>query len=305
MDAFYDTEGLCQDCFDKLGQCWHLWTDEDHEIIFRNEDDYKMAMAIIAMASMLFPNLKVLTFEIMSNHLHMALAGKREEVLALFEKIVSMIKAVLNSEGRLLSLKNFNCHLRMIESLSDCRNTIVYINRNGYVARPDHSPITYPWGANSCFYNNSSFQIYETSKEILTWRQRLAIAHTHDVDPLKHVMSVNEVVSPWCFCYIREAEQLFRGAAHYFFCLSKNIEANKQIASEIGERVYYTDDELFALLTAMAARKYSTQLKLLSREAKIDLAKSIHYEYNATCKQISRMLKLDINVVTSLFPKGR
>ena len=40
----------------------------------------------------------------------------------------------------------------------------------------------------------------------------------------------------------------------------------------------------------------------LSREAKVEIAKTLHYDYNAGNKQINRILKMDINIVNALFP---
>lgn len=303
MSPFYDNESLCQYSFERLGPCWHVWTNENFETLFRNDEDFKAAMALFAMSCMLFPGLKILTFELMNNHLHIAVAGREEEIRELFECFKRMLRTYFRKEGVLVNLKDFQCNLRLLESLSDCRNTIIYINRNGYVARSDHSPITYPWGANSCFFNSVSFYVYKTADKRMKCRDRMALAHTHQVDSLKNVIMVEDVVTPWCFCSIRDAESMFRGPAHYFYSLSKNIEANKQIASEIGENVYYTDDELFGVVTSLASRKYSTQVRFLSRDAKIEMAKTMHYEYNASNKQVARLLKLDVSVVGCLFPE--
>lgn len=303
MTEFYDNEGLCQDVFERLGRCWHVWTNENHEIIFRDDEDFKVGMVIMAMCAMLCPGVKILTFELMSNHIHIVIVGSEADARSLFDTFKKMLRMYFRGEGRLLPLKEFECNMRKLEDLSDCRNTIVYVNRNGYVARSDHSPFTYPWGANACFFNLPSYLLYKSSDDMMIWKERRSIAHSHLVDGLHNIVRVNGIVSPWCFCDIRVAESLFRGPAHYFFSLSKNIESNRQIASEIGESMYYTDDELYAWVTAMAFKKYSSQVKLLSRDAKIDLAKSMHFEYNASNKQIARLLKLDINVVAGLFPK--
>jgi len=94
---------------------------------------------------------------------------------------------------------------------------------------------------------------------------------------------------------------MFRDSSHYFNALSKNVESNKQIAKEIGESVYYTDDELFSVIVKHSNENYSIPApSLLPSAAKIELAKLMHNEYNASAKQLQRMLKLPQSVVMSL-----
>ena len=40
----------------------------------------------------------------------------------------------------------------------------------------------------------------------------------------------------------------------------------------------------------------------LNTVEKIEVAKNMHFEYNASNKQISRILKLDVTAVNALFP---
>ena len=46
----------------------------------------------------------------------------------------------------------------------------------------------------------------------------------------------------------------------------------------------------------------SKQLTLLSPEQKIQLARELHFRYNASNQQIRRMTKLDIGILNELFP---
>jgi len=42
---------------------------------------------------------------------------------------------------------------------------------------------------------------------------------------------------------------------------------------------------------------------ILDKSSKIELAKKLHFDYNASNKQIKRILRLDEHIVNSLFPK--
>lgn len=110
-------------------------------------------------------------------------------------------------------------------------------------------------------------------------------------------------VSPMSFCRIDIAERLFVSPRDYFHRISHNIESSKEIASEIGERLYYDDSDLYLAVINLCRTKYKKDsIALLGREEKIELAKVIKYEYNASNKQICRMLKIDMMTLEALFP---
>ena len=95
---------------------------------------------------------------------------------------------------------------------------------------------------------------------------------------------------------------MFRDAHNYFFKISKNIEIYRDIASLIGEQLYYSDDDLFSMICKISAERYKVNSpSQLSKNDKLELAKRMHYDYNAGNKQIARMLKIDLSILSSMF----
>lgn len=96
---------------------------------------------------------------------------------------------------------------------------------------------------------------------------------------------------------------MFRDASHYFYKLGKSIETDKEIAKEIGENIFYTDDELFSAISTLCRNRYDNgNLTTLSTNEKIETAKTMYYDYNATLKRIQRMLRLSGSVLEAIFP---
>ena len=87
MKSFFDDEGRCSQVFHDLGECYHLWTSENFELIFCSDDDYRAGMNIIGICARLFPEIKILTFELMSNHIHFAIAGERTIIHSFFDAV--------------------------------------------------------------------------------------------------------------------------------------------------------------------------------------------------------------------------
>jgi len=303
--GFREKEIFCERLFAEFGECYHLWTSENFEIIFIDEDDFKMGVNILGIASKLFLEVKILTFEIMSNHLHLTCVGVLDRILALFETIKDLLKRNAKAKGRIINWDGFIASTRLLETLTDVRNVIVYDNRNGFVVGNQYTPFTYPWGANRYYFNPDSCRLARSYAEIMHIREIRAISHVRYADGIKGLLKFDGYALPLSFCAIEAGERLFRDATHYFSKISRNIESDVAIAKEIGESIHYTDDELFGAVSRICRNKYGDPIpSRLNPEAKIDVAKTMRFEYNASVKQIQRMLKLDSEILAALFKKN-
>lgn len=307
MKSSYDQESLCELNFRKAGECWHLWTDEDHPIIFSSKEDFMAGMNIFGIAAKLFPDIKIYTFELMSNHIHVVASGNRERLQDFFEMFKKLLRYFLNggrySGGKKgFDLSLFKCNIRQIENLYDLRNVIAYDNRNGYLISPDETPFSYPWGANRYYFNPDIAHIAANCRTFLTSREKLTAAHSHAADGITPIRKVYGYACPLDFCCIDEGESFFRGASQYFHIISKSVESFGKIAKEISERIFYTDDELYTSISARSMAKFNKRIDGLDRNEKTELVKMMHYDFNAGNKQIARTLKLPMQVVDALFP---
>ena len=105
------------------------------------------------------------------------------------------------------------------------------------------------------------------------------------------------------FCDIKLGESLFRDARSYFNALTRNAEAFSQIASRLKDAVFLTDDELFSAMISFINKEYSIRTAAeLSAQQKIDTARHMHFNYNASNQQLRRLLRIDIAILEELFP---
>ena len=288
--------------FRELGDCWHIFTPEQFPIIFGTDEDFKVGMNLIAICARAFPDVRILTFEIMSNHLHLCASGLEYRVKAFFAMLADYLERYLNGTSRPTNLSEWKWHPRMIKDLDDIRNVIAYINRNGYLVNPDATPLSYPWGANRFFFNKELTQFHRISNGTISQKYLRQTFHSRLLDSFCGLKTIDGYVSPVSFCDIATAERLFRDARHYFFKVSRDVESQQTIAAELGERVFYTDAELYALVKSKCKAEYSVDAPpLLPNDAKILLAKVLHYDYNANNQQIARILRLDLSILNSLF----
>jgi len=301
---FHEAESVCEYRFRQLGKCWHLYTPEEFEIIFSDDDDFRAGMTLFALCALSFPQIQVLTFEWMNNHLHVTLAGEETDIMLFFKMLSNLLGRYLRNKGRTVSLSSWTCELRRIEELKDLRNVIAYNNRNGFLVNDAETPFTYPWGANRFFFNRYSWREHERSPERLRLRRVWKDYHTRLFDRFSGLVMIDGYVSPLECCNVRGAEGLFRDAHQYFHAVSRDMDAQRRIAKEYGSKITYTDNEMFSAVAELCRTTYSTNApSTLPKEAKIEVARKMHFEYNASDKQIARILKLDPGFVAVLLAR--
>ena len=304
--SFAEKEAICEAVYRDLGPCYHIYTAEGFDTVFVTEEDFKAGMTILAICAMAFPDIRILTFQLMGNHLHLTVAGDRERCLALFDLFKKRLRSYLKRSGSPADLKDWDCSIKEVTDLKYLRTVVVYTNRNGFVVNHDDTPFSYRWGANRFFFNPDSVAIHTMSREKLTVRQVRGVMHSADFDWAAGLPLTDGYVSPLAFCDIRSAMALFRDAHHYFHMVSRDVESQKVIARELGESVFYSDNELFNATVLFIREKYGiSSPSILSKESKIETAVWMHHDYNAGNRQIARILRLDLPVLDALFPPGR
>lgn len=310
--SFFEKEDRCRQVFDwtvgKYGGVWHMCTPgEKQPIIFKNTEDFKYAMTLVAMCAYDCPKVKVITFEIMSNHVHFVLCGLESEVLTFFALFKKRLQRYLSERGERTDLTYFSCKKPIpVETLESLRNQICYTNRNNFVVDPCQTPFSYPYGANSYFFTPKAKTQKDKLFGDLTLRDKRNLIHAREPNYPESFSITDGFFSPMNYCRIDIGEAVFRDARHYFNKLSKDIEAYRDIAATVGESIFYTDDELFDVLRRICREKYAGQRPtLLGKNEKMELARMLHYDYNADNAKIMRMLNLPIAVLDQLFPPSR
>jgi REP element-mobilizing transposase RayT len=304
--SFRELELNCELNFKKNPSYWHLFTDgRNSEIIFRDQSEMITGMNILAISCVHYSDVKVFTFELMNNHLHMILAGAKDRCEALFCMFKARLWRCFMRNGRTVELRRFNCELIEILSLQSLRNELAYVNRNGYVTHQDCTPFSYPWGAGAAFFSPLMKLLPSVSYDSLKVKQKREICRSNNVDiPSSKAMVYEEIILPASYCHIDEAEAFFRSAHHYFQHISRKFEAYSEIADRLHESVFISDEEMYSAVCALGLKMYNVKNPtLLGTKERIEMARQMRQKYNASNRQIRNILKLDNSIVDTLFPQ--
>ena len=287
------------------------------EIIFTCPSDFVFGITLLGICAATFPNCRILTFALMNNHIHLIIAGRKEDVLGFFALFKERLRRYLGGLKRYCRMDNFEAEVFEIPDLRALRNEIVYVNRNGYVVHPECTPFSYWWSAGIYFFNSVVQMLPTKPFAELTLRDRRAMCHSREAglpDNYRvledfrpdRTTQASPLLLATSFCAIREAEQYFLTAHHYFRMISRDIEAFSEVARRLGDRIFLTDEELYGAVLAICAKEYdTTHPGLLPAAQKQDVARRMHFDYNASNKQIQRILKMSSSDTEALFPQLR
>lgn len=297
--GFFYREQDCELKFLSLGAIFNVNTPENHPIIFSKPDDYRDAMTILAICKMEFSELSLYAFQIMSNHFHFVIGGHQTRIMEFFD---CFSKHLSRHFGKESFEKDFSIKLFPIDDLSYFRNAVAYVNRNGFVVNDNHTPFSYPWGTSAYYFNPIPRQLESLSSEKLGVKVVRDLMRSRSFDKYKDIPTVQGYISPLQYCNISASEQLFKDAKQYFYIISKNVESFSEIAKSIGESIYYNDNDLYVVATRIAKANYGiVKLSELPAQLKMELARILHFDFNAGNKQLSRLLKISIELLDSMF----
>ena len=260
-------------------------------------------MWCLAVALHLCKNVQLITFELMGNHIHLILAGAKEDCIQAFDLFEERLKRAFPKKQRAIDWSQFKMDILPIESLQALRNEIIYANRNAFVANPSYTPDTYPWGGGCAYFCPWLKHIKTMPLGELPIQTQRALLHTKKIAPLADLREVDSIPFIPSFCNIKLGESMFRDARSYFNSLTRNAEAFSQIASRLKDTIFLTDDELYSAMISFINKEYSVRTAAeLSTQQKVDTARHLHFNYNASNQQLRRMLRMDLTILEELFP---
>lgn len=306
--SFQEKENRCRAIFDSViweGQSfWHVCTPgTSQSIIFESVDDYEFGMVAAALASY-DSSVRIITFELMSNHVHFIVYCKDKESAKLFlDLLKKRLMRFLRDKKRNVDLSSFTCNPIAIETLESLRKQIAYTNRNNFVVDPNQTPFSYPYGANQYYFNPLAKSTRGVTYGSLSERAKVRLIHSKETDYPETLLVTGNYFSPVSFCDISLGEEMFRDARHYMYKITRDIESYKDLSAMLGDLEYYTDDELVGIVYSICRQKYgSDKPSQLPAKSKEDLAAELHYEYRATNEKIHRLLRIPLQTLNEKFP---
>lgn len=298
VEKRFRREEECEDVFRRMGTVFNANTPENHPVVFSTDEQFKAGMTILAVCAKMYPEIKIYAFQLMSNHIHLVIGGDGLRIQEFFDYYVGRLDKYF--EGR-LDFSEFKLKLFPVNDLAYLRNSIVYVNRNGFVVNNDVTPFSYPWGSSPYFFQPMVQRYVKFAGKAIGNASLRALMHTKASDKFYCLKIVDGYVSPLEFLNIETAESIFRDAKQYFYLISRKVESYSGVAKSIGEAIYYNDNDLYMAAMKISAENYNCRdPKILPAAEKIELARRLYFDYNAGEKQLQRLISIDANLLKAV-----
>jgi len=301
MTSLRDKEQLSETTFLMNGPYWHLFTSgKNTPLLFSNKSDFAFGMNVICKAAFEYQEIRIIAFEIMSNHLHFLISGDREIAVCFFDYMKKCILRGLSDRHPEDFSESFSPMLKAVENLRSLRYTIAYINRNGYVSDFGYTPFSYPWGTNNFYFFNYP-QMPSYGETPFNLKRTMFRSRVPDITDSWQVG--DGYILPSSYCHINIGMSLYRDAHQYFAMVSKGVEAYSEIAAELDDSEFLSDTEIFKIIYKILIDRYNLQsIRELSKAQKQDIARTLHFDYRSSNGQIRRLLGLTQYEVEMQFP---
>ena len=258
---------------------------------FRDDSDFKVAMNYVAVQAASCPEVDVLAFILMSNHVHFLLQCSRSEA----DLFVNQFKLRYSHYYRTRhGIKEFlrrnNVDVRLIpyegESLE---RAIAYVQMNCVAANICSHPSQYPWGTGNSFFARSSTN--PRCLGDLSARARARMLHSNcNILPKSWHYTEEGYIDPRSYVNILTVESIFRNPKRMNYFFSSSSKARKRIETSENNLPAFLDQTISAALPDLCRSLFGKQsFKSLKIDEKTELARQIKFRFSADANQIARV----------------
>lgn len=276
---------------------YHLCTDGwQGGKLFNNRAQFRFGMATIALVAVMF-DVRIISFELMPNHVHMILNASGAICLAIFLFIRRRTTAKLKKDGYPPLPEDYWFKLKPIEDDQALRHEILYLARNAY--EKDYCiPGGYPWGSSYLHFNRATDSI--RGPQIKNWKttEIRRLTGTKTKFPGTWEMSPDLGILPRNYVHSDQVQKLFSSAKGYMTRLVKDYESAIHIAEELGEEIILSREELTDIVRSQANTMFPGKLvKDLAPNEKGRLAVALEKQYHFPVPTLADLLYMSEKII--------
>lgn len=270
----------------------------EDKLWFREKEDFVVGMNYVALQAALCPEVLVLVFILMSNHVHFVLYGTRKEVEDFVNAFKSRYSLYLNRKYGLRGhLRENGIDIREISSdePESLERVLAYVQMNCVAAGICAHPIQYPWGTGNAFFKPEGAMRANWSLASLSGRARVRLIHSELALTLPAEWQVSEAgyVLPESYVTVNQVERLFRTPGRMNYFLNISSKARKRIESE-DDRIPAFKDQLIvqAIPDLLQGLFHKSSIEDLLPEEQTEMLRQIRYRFSANVHQAARVCGL-------------
>ena len=278
---------------------YHICTDgASLDWMFQDNSDFIAGVNRSAVCAIL-SGVKLFSFVLMDNHVHFVVRGSMpscKDFIVRFKNLTGRyIFARYKIKGYLRSIPT---EIIRISTPDRLLATLAYLDRNPMVAGWRRMPDEYPWGIARFLFRAPADTVRFRRLDSFSRHEQCLLLGTHQEMPQDWLIDENGMLDPRYFVDIASLEKIYRTPGRYLYFLSKKLEGDVERYFSENAKPFVQDKELRVVVGKLASELFGeADLRMLSVNSRLKLARKLRYEYGSSVKQISRMLHLDVEVL--------
>ena len=261
---------------------------------FREEEDFKVAMNYVAIQAALHPEVVVLAFILMSNHVHFVLRGRREDVAKFISEFKHRYSIYYRRKyGVKEFLRGNGLDTRMVSAEDEAvERAIAYVQMNCVAANICSHPSQYPWGTGNTFFNPSE----PAGKRLGEYSARaLARLMRSDCEKLpgEWHLSDDGYIHPREYVAVKGVEALFRTPKRMNYFLQNSSKARKRLETTEEHLPAFRDQTILASIQDLCRSLFlKDSFRELLEDERVEFVRQIRFRFSADANQIARVCGL-------------
>lgn len=260
--------------------------------LFKDEEDFRQILFIIALTFGSDPHCEIVCYSIMNNHIHLVVYGVLDNInkqLISLKKRYSMWYAQKYGINKVFARVPHK--IRKCDDYDDVKNCIGYDYYNPVKAGLTNNPFYYPWSSVSAHFRNE-VNFFHAHEHNLSPRAQRKIIHSHFVLPEGIKLLENGSPDPVTLINPMHVENIMKSAKSLNYFIYKNRDGQ---FNDKGAVFLCNDITVREKAKELASQIYGRDVKLesLSDKARRDVSEILKYSYGTPAKIVARVLSVD------------
>ncbi len=267
----------------------------EESLWFRDNGDFVTGMNYVAIQAALMPEVVVLVFILMSNHVHFVLYGTRSEVKAFVNSFKGRYSKYLRGKYKTKEfLRRNGLHIKEIseEEVEALERAMAYVQMNCVVANICLYPGQYPWGTGSTFFKADGPETGYRRLGDLSGRERKRLLHSRVALTLPDnwLLSSAGFVLPESYVDVAHVKSIFRSPKRMQYFLNSSSKAKKRLEAEDENLPAFRDQVILGALPDLLQSMFQKPAFLsLSALEQAETLRQIRFRFSAGVHQAARV----------------
>lgn len=278
-------------------ELYFITTDHlEDRIWFRDEEDFKAGMNAVAVLAFML-GINVLSFILMSNHVHFFLECTYEQALRFINSFKRYHSRYMRCKyGIQKMLRDTKVEIQRIEWVGESPERVVaYIQMNCVSANICLSPADYLWGTGNVFFQVSKRKGIPIGS--LSSRKQKQILHSKVILPAEYLLGDDGYILPESYVKVSFVESLFRNPKRMNYFLLNSSKAKRMLSNEASLPAFRDQVIIPAARDLCQSLFRKTNLRELSDDQTAELLKQLRYRFSASVDQLARVIGLSYEEV--------